>query len=159
MIKILTDYKGIYSERLQTAANAAAGVLGQKEGACVSFEFASVKEIKEINLRFRGIDKATDVLSFPNLTLKKPQSEKVFVSAKDWPRETDGDGVFLGDIAICKSIAEKQAKEYGHGFDREICYLFIHGLLHLYGFDHETETDKKLMRGTEERIYERYKGN
>ena len=145
-------------DKLQSAAATASGVLGQKDCACVSFEFASVKEIREINLRFRGVDKATDVLSFPNLTLAKPQSEKAFVSSKDWAGETDGDGVFLGDIAICKSIVEKQANEYGHGFDREICYLFIHGLLHLYGFDHDNETAQKLMRETEERIYERYKG-
>ena len=132
--------------------------MGQEDDAWISFFFTSEKEIRKINLRSRGIDKVTDVLSFPNLPLDMPRSEKAGIKAKDWPRELDGDGeVFLGDVAVCKSIAGKQAKEYGHGEEREVCYLFIHGLLHLFGFDHGNETDKKLMREIEERIYERSK--
>ena len=142
MIRILTNCKGKDIDRLQVAANAAAEVLGQKDCACVSFEFVSAEKIRDINLRFRGIDKATDVLSFPNLTLEKPQSAKAAVRAKDWSGETDGDGVFLGDVAVCKAMAKEQAIEF----------LFIHGLLHLFGFDHENEADKKLMRKIEEAI-------
>ena len=154
MISVLINGKTEYKDRLQAAAGAAAGVLRQRDRVSVSFGFVSAAKIHGVNLKFRGVDKATDVLSFPNLPLKTPLTAKAAaVSAKAWQAETDGDGgVFLGDIIVCKSIALKQAKEYGHGDEREIIYLFIHGLLHLFGFDHENETDKKLMRETEERI-------
>ena len=58
----------------------------------------------------------------------------------------------LGSIAICTEKAEEQAKEYGHSFVREMTYLFVHGLLHLLGYDHENEDDKRVMRAAEEKI-------
>lgn len=58
----------------------------------------------------------------------------------------------LGSIVICRDVAARQAEEYGHSRDREETYLFVHGLLHLLGYDHMTEEDKSVMREAEERI-------
>ena len=153
MIKLLFNNKTEYEEGLQAAAKAAAEVLGQRDGVSAAFGFVSAGKMREANLKFRGVDRQTDVLSFPNLPLKKPEAGTAAVFARDWPRETDGDGgVFLGDIIICRSVARKQGAECGHGEEREIICLFIHGLLHLYGFDHMNDADEKLMRDYEERI-------
>jgi probable rRNA maturation factor len=91
-----------------------------KPEATVTIAFVSDARIRELNRRFRGIDRATDVLSFPN-------SE---VSAAD-----DN----LGDIAISLARAEVQALENDLEFDQEIAQLILHGLLHLCGYDHETD--------------------
>ena len=148
MIKLLVTRKSGYTDKLQSAADAAAAVLGQKDAVSAAFGFVSAEKMRAVNLKFRGIDKATDVLSFPNLPLKKALSERAAIKAKDWRGETDGDGgVFLGDIIICRGMARGQSAEQ----------LFIHGLLHLFGFDHAGDADGELMRKTEEKIYERYK--
>jgi rRNA maturation RNase YbeY len=91
-----------------------------KPEATVTIAFVSDARIRELNRRFRGIDKATDVLSFPN-------SE--FIAADD----------NLGDIAISLARAEVQARDNDLGFDQEIAQLILHGLLHLCGYDHEMD--------------------
>ncbi|MCL2798582.1 MAG: rRNA maturation RNase YbeY [Firmicutes bacterium] len=120
--------------------------------------FASPDEIREVNLRTRGIDKATDVLSFPTLNhpidlkdyLKNNTKKKAF-TRQNYPHDFDPElnAVFLGSVMLCREIAANQAKEIGHSVEREECYLFVHGLLHLFGFDHETEEEKHAMRETE----------
>ena len=89
-----------------------------KDESSATIAFVSDKRIRELNRRFRGIDKATDVLSFP----------------ADGPDE-----LTLGDIAISAETAAAQAKETGLTFDNEIAQLILHGLLHLSGYDHETD--------------------
>ena len=116
----------------------------------VNVDFVSKHKIHKINKLTRAVDKPTDVLSFPLL-------ENVFnkeINNITFPFDTDKETgeILLGDILICTSIARKQAKEYGHSVQREIYYLALHGLLHLLGYDHEKEDDKKLMRETEEKI-------
>jgi len=105
--------------------------------------------MKKINFKHRGQDKPTDVLSFPYLTLSSKILDKT-----GYPNEYDeiSGEVLLGSILICEEIANKQAEEYGHGIGREMTYLFVHGLLHLLGFDHKNDTDKKNMRILEEEI-------
>ena len=154
MIKILSEKKNEYLDDFKAAAYCAARLLGQSGALTVSVCLVSEKEMKEINSAHRGIDKSTDVLSFPSLDLQKPEATPLKEITKDgFPFETDSGGaVNLGDIVICKSIALKQSIEYGHSAQREMCYLFIHGLLHLFGFDHMTESDKTVMRNAEESI-------
>ena len=65
--------------------------------------------------------------------------------------------LFLGDICICKPVVFKQAKKYGNSKEREISYMAVHGLLHLLGYDHMIEEDKKEMRKTEEKIMKKIK--
>ena len=95
-------------------ATKALAAIGESESSA-TIAFVSDKKIRELNRQFRGLDKATDVLSFPS------------------------DGSDLGDIAVSVETAAAQAKENGLKFDEEIAQLILHGLLHLSGYDHETD--------------------
>lgn len=112
----------------------------------VSVNFVSEDEIKKLNNKFRQIDKVTDVLSFPNLNKTYFQRLTEF----EGDRNPDDGMLFLGDIVICKKVAKRQAHEYGHGAKREICFLALHGLLHLLGFDHIKEEEERLMKQASE---------
>ena len=107
----------IDTESWTTFATKALAAIGKSESSA-TIAFVSDKRIRDLNRQFRGIDKATDVLSFP----------------ADEPDESN-----LGDIAISAETAATQAKENGLSFDDEIAQLILHGLLHLSGYDHETD--------------------
>jgi probable rRNA maturation factor len=93
----------------------ALNAIGKQESSA-TIAFVSDKKIRELNRQFRGSDKETDVLSFPA-----------------------GDTLTLGDIAVSIDTAARQAKENGLSLDEEIAQLILHGLLHLSGYDHETD--------------------
>lgn len=114
----------------------------------VSLNFVSGEEIQNLNKTFREIDKETDVLSFPNLSKRYDESLKNF----DAERNFDDNLLFLGDIVICKKIAYAQSKEFGHSKKREVCFLALHGLLHLLGYDHIEKADEKIMMSVAEKI-------
>lgn len=105
------------TEAWTTFAEKALAAVGKGESSA-TIAFVSDKRIRGLNRQFRGMDKATDVLSFP----------------ADGPGELN-----LGDIAISTETAATQAKENGLSFDDEIAQLILHGLLHLSGYDHETD--------------------
>jgi probable rRNA maturation factor len=98
-------------------------------------------EIHQLNLEHRGIDKTTDVLSFPQYDAIKDMEELP-------------DPIYLGDIVISVERAMAQAAEFNHSFDREMCFLTAHSMLHLFGYDHESEAEQKEMRALEESILE-----
>ena len=116
-----------------------------KEDVAVNVFFVSEKEIKRLNKEHRDIDKITDVLSFPMLEIKPGDNLENFKD--DLFKE-----IFLGDIAICTNRAKQQAKEYGHSFKREVCFLALHGLLHLLGYDHIKKQDETKMMSLAETI-------
>lgn len=136
--------------KTEALANAVYKNLKQKDGLFAELSYVSAQEIKKLNAEFRGVDKVTDVLSFPTLDGVKGK----VIYKKDFPLDLtdDGSAVFIGSIAICKERANEQAIEYGHSVEREMTYLLCHGLLHLMGYDHETEEDKAEMRKAEEEI-------
>ena len=134
---------------LTPLANAVHKTLKQKYNLSAEVVFVSAEEIQELNRSTRGIDKVTDVLSYPTLDGIRGK----VVSPKDYPLELDDDGnLFIGSIAVCEQRAKEQAEEYGHSLTREITYLICHGLLHLLGYDHEIDSDKTQMRALEEEI-------
>lgn len=106
----------------------------------ISVTFVDKEEIHELNNQYRGVDSPTDVLSFPQ-----------FDDFDDLPEEGD---ICLGDVVICTDKAKEQAEEFGHTFEREIIYLFVHSILHLLGYDHMDEDEKALMRRQEETVME-----
>ena len=114
----------------------------------VSINFVSDEEIQRLNREFRNIDKVTDVLSFPNLNKTSNEKLKKFRKLADF----DTNLLFLGDIVISKNVAKKQAREYGHSLKREVCFLALHGFLHLLGFDHIKEEDEKIMTKLQSKI-------
>ena len=109
-----------------------------EERAEISVTFVEAEEIRELNRDYRDNDKVTDVLSFPQ-----------FDDLNDIP---DFGEICLGDVVICKDRAMEQAEEFGHSFEREIIYLFTHSILHLLGYDHMEEEEKKEMRAREEEV-------
>ena len=110
----------------------------------MTITFTTPEEIRKINKKYRKIDKATDVLSFPMFE-KAELDEKI--KNKDFLYED-----VLGDVIISIDKVKEQAKEYGHSFERELSYMLVHGFYHLMGYDHIEEEDKKIMRPKEEKI-------
>jgi len=109
----------------------------------VGLIFVDNDVIRELNRSYRGIDSPTDVLSF------------ALDEGEDFdPCPCNDDP--LGDIYISVERAVEQAEEYGHGLEREICFLALHGMLHLLGYDHQTEAEEKVMQDKIEKILAKY---
>ena len=121
---------------------------GLPEVAESSLTFVTNQEIRELNREYRNIDKETDVLSFPLY-----ESEDLAALRQG---EQGREILLLGDIVISLEKAQEQATEFGHSFQRELLYLFVHGLLHLFGYDHLDEDEKREMRSREEEILEEF---
>ena len=109
----------------------------------ISLTFTDNENIRQINKEYRDIDDKTDVLSFPMYEIEDLEEEKKTKSKNLKP---------LGDIVISLEQAVEQAKQFGHSFEREVCYLICHSMFHLMGYDHMTEEEKKIMREKEEKI-------
>ncbi|EES91012.1 rRNA maturation RNase YbeY [Clostridium botulinum] len=123
----------------------------------VSVIFIDNNTIKEINKETRDIDKVTDVLSFPMLDY--PQGKVYKDTYKDYEFDAsylDEGELVLGDIVLSLEKAEEQSTEFRHSFLREVCYLTVHSVLHLLGYDHMEDDDKVRMRKREEEILERF---
>ncbi len=118
MIEVVNRQRGvkIATDAWADFAAKALDAIGKSESSA-TIAFVSDKSIRKLNKQFRSIDKATDVLSFP-------------AGGPEWE---------LGDIAVSVETAARQAKENGLSFDNEIAQLILHGLLHLSGYDHETD--------------------
>ncbi|MBC7540306.1 MAG: rRNA maturation RNase YbeY [Bacteriovorax sp.] len=106
----------------------------------ISMTLCGKRKIQSMNQKYRQIDKATDVLSFPVFENLRPDK---LVTEKNLPQ------VELGDLVICKEIAKSQALEFKISYEQEVIHLAVHGFLHLLGFDHETSLK-------EEKIMEKY---
>lgn len=119
----------------------------------ISLLFVDNDEIREINNETRNIDKETDVLSFPMLDYPKDKVFKdVYKNYEFDETYMDGEELVLGDIVLSLEKALEQSKEYNHSFKREASYLVVHSVLHLLGYDHMEEDEKKVMRKREEDI-------
>ena len=131
-MKLEITWQGIEPDRkiqktAVKAAKAAAKAEGMRGG--VSLLFTDDEAVRELNSRYRGLDSSTDVLSFPS-----------------------GEAGFLGDIAISVPRAQQQAAEYGHPLAREVAFLTVHAMLHLFGYDHIEEADEAKMRERQREI-------
>lgn len=116
------DYLDSLIERVLTREKATDSVF--------SIIFVDNEKIHELNKQFRGVDRPTDVISFA-----LEDAEEEFLSTIR----------VLGDIYISIPKMQEQAKEYGHSEKRELAFLVVHGLLHLLGYDHQTEEEEKVM--------------
>ncbi|MBI2810519.1 MAG: rRNA maturation RNase YbeY [Candidatus Melainabacteria bacterium] len=106
------------------------------ERGSIELMFVGNKKIQELNQQFRGKDAPTDVLSFPLIF----DGEDV-----DFPPDFGQERFELGEIVISLEKAQEQALDFGHSLDREIAFLFVHGVLHVLGFDHITKAQEKDM--------------
>ncbi len=120
----------------------------------VNITFTDDNGIRVLNRDFRGLDVPTDVLSFPMAEYTVPadfsmREEDGAVASYFNPESGE---LLLGDIVISLERADEQAKQYGHSLKREVCFLTAHSMLHLMGYDHMEEEDRKVMEDKQEEI-------
>ena len=132
------DIKKMYKIALET--------VGVKYNIAVNIIDVSPETINEMNRDYRGVDMVTDVLSFPMLEdIKQLEDEPDFMLGE----------CNIGDIYINPIRAKEQAKEYGHSLRREYCFLALHGLLHLLGYDHIKKKDEVVMFKLQDEILQK----
>ena len=107
--------------------------------------------IHQLNRDYRQVDAPTDVISFPANDLEKPLAEALQEGLQPEMSEY-GDAIFLGEIYISVDRAQEQAEEYGNTLEEELCFLTVHGMLHLMGYDHIEAADEQIMRAKQREI-------
>lgn len=150
--QIDTEVKPSWLSLMQTAADCALLTEGVTRDCAVCIRLCDDDAIHEINRAYRGVDRATDVLSFP--TVNYPAGVTAGQADQLLRRELDDElgACMLGDLILSVPHVLAQAEEYGHSPERECAYLLVHGLCHLMGYDHIEEADKRSMRTMEEKI-------
>ena len=108
--------------------------------------FMDNESIHEINNTYRGVDRATDVISF---AFNDEEDAIIIPEGMDIPK-------ILGELFISVEKAQEQAVAYGHSFERELLFLVVHGMLHLLGFDHETAEEEQIMFAKQQQILEHF---
>lgn len=109
----------------------------------LNIQICTPESIQTLNTEYRSKDNATDVLSFPQLEWIQPIEFNL--NEHSSPKKMDGPPLMLGDIVLCPEIAKINADSIGHGIDREICFLIVHGFLHLCGHDHMEQDEEEKM--------------
>ena len=146
-LKILSESK----INVKKIAKAVYKTLNQTAKLKAELVFMDEKDIQKLNAETRGINKVTDVLSFPTLDGIRGK----VLDAKNFPYETEKGRLMIGSIVMCDQKIKEQALEFGHSEERERTYLLVHGLMHLFGYDHMTDEDKKQMRDKEKQALKR----
>ena len=141
---------------IRAAADAALAVEGIKCGVSCHVLVTDDDGIRGFNLSYRGLDKATDVLSFPSLPFTPENTAASHPEWLDMEYDVDTGTVFLGDIIISWPRVLAQAEEYGHSTARETAYLMTHAMFHLMGYDHMEKEDQRRMRQMEESSIARF---
>lgn len=148
------------------AVKHAAGIAELEDEFEVCLTVTDDEGIHALNKEHRSVDAPTDVLSFPLLEFEygedsRDELEGNFEDAPDYLEEYDefeeyrnpqSGRIMLGDIVVNMNRAKEQAAQYGHSFEREACYLCVHSVLHLFGYDHMKDDEKAQMRALEEEI-------
>jgi len=162
------DIPGDWTKRLEQLL----AIAGEQENVVsgeVALTFVDDEAIRELNREYRGLDKPTDVLSFAMTEIGDGELEILYPGedesgeygdggAEAGDREDDDDAEYvepLGDIVISVPRALEQSREYGHSAEREIGFLFVHGFLHLIGYDHQSEEDERIMFAKQEEILQK----
>lgn len=135
----IPDVPEIITESIISAVNQVLSDQKVEVECDIAVTLTDNEDIREINNNYRGIDRETDVLSFPMLEFDTPGA--IFATPEDY----ENDKLVLGDIIISVEKAYAQAEEYGHSPEREFAFLAAHSVLHLLGYDHMTEEEEKIM--------------
>ncbi|MBQ3075172.1 MAG: rRNA maturation RNase YbeY [Clostridia bacterium] len=125
-----------YKTAVRRAVDAVLEEEGFEGAAEVSVTLVSPEEIRELNKAWRGVDRPTDVLSFPL------EEEEAF----------GGRFICLGDVIVCPAVIDSQSRDFGTTYRQEFCLMVIHSVLHLLGWDHMEENEKKQMFEKQEKI-------
>lgn len=148
----LMEIPDSWISRLEQLLKLAAEEEGMTDGD-VSLTFTDDEGIHQLNREYRGIDRPTDVLSF---AMQEDGTEELDIIF-EVESEEDNDPIsgMLGDIIISVETAARQSEEYGHSLEREIGFLFVHGFLHLIGYDHQDEEAEAVMTAKQEAILQK----
>ncbi len=133
----LLDYEPIFEKLALKTLNK----LSMNDNIVCSITFVDIETIHKINKEYRNIDNPTDVISFAFLDDKNEQI------IGDIPLD-------IGEMYICYDVADENRKKYDNTIEREICFLFVHGLLHLLGYDHMSKEDEEVMFKLQDEILE-----
>ncbi|MBQ9989071.1 MAG: rRNA maturation RNase YbeY [Clostridia bacterium] len=133
----------------QTALKRAAAEEGE-----IYISMIGPRQIRMVNAEYRQIDAVTDVLSFPQIEWENALPGQLTSLSQPPERNLDTGRIMLGDILICMERAHEQAEQYGHSLKRELCFLTVHGVLHLLGYDHVTSEGEKEMNALCESVLE-----
>ena len=148
--KIRTFDEGIKND-LQKVLNMTFKVLKQPiQNVKYNVYIVSKAFIHDLNLSSRGVDRATDVLSFPYTDVKA--GEIIDINKYATSIDYIDNSLLIGEIFICNEIAKRQAIKYNHSYKRELCFLFLHGVLHCLGYDHIDEDERKVMEKLQDDI-------
>ncbi|QHT60296.1 rRNA maturation RNase YbeY [Paenibacillus lycopersici] len=144
-VDIAEDFIGVLEKLLQLAGEAE----GLTEGE-VTLSIVDDEEIHQLNKEYRNIDRPTDVLSF---AMQEESDEELGIvyEVEDESEPIPYEGM-LGDIIISAERAKLQSEEYGHSLERELGFLFVHGFLHLIGYDHQDEASEAVMTKKQEAV-------
>lgn len=145
--EILKDYEKVFKKILKRVKKE----IGVKGKIGMSVTLCDNAHIKELNKTYRNKDMATDVLSF---AIEDDESEELLAQMKKMSSIRE-----IGDIVISYERAQEQAKDYNHSLNREMCFLFTHGVLHLLGYDHINKSDEEEMFLLQKKILEDMKIN
>lgn len=141
LVNNLQEEVPVDDELTGLAADAARAVLtseGQIQEAEIGVIFVNDQYIHQLNKEYRGVDRPTDVLSF--------------AMQEGEPMPDEDEECILGDVIISLETALRQSREYEHSLHREVAFLTVHGVLHLLGYDHQAEDQRRLMRDKEEAV-------
>ncbi len=142
------NYHLLESDILEQIGDSVLNGEGKDSSVCVVGVFyVDADAIQTINKEYRGKDKPTDVITFRLMD----NPENLQFTQANFPYDFDEglDGFYLGEIFICEEIARMQAGEYNHSVKREVAELFVHGMLHILGYDHEIDSERQKMKARE----------
>ena len=153
--KIRTFDESLVSD-LKEVIKTAFKVLGQPtKNIKYNLYIVSKAYIHDLNLSTRGVDKATDVLSYPTTDMKA--GEVLDFNKYRFDIDPMDNSLLVGEIFICNEVAKRQAVKYNHSYKREFCFLFLHGVLHCLGYDHISENERKVMEDLQTKILNKCK--
>ena len=159
------NFRG-YKKLIEEVVNTVEKEKNIPSGMEVNVTIVSAEDIKQINNETRGIDKVTDVLSFPYFEFDEPgvfdeeflddisenDTEEIIDDPEIQIYDGDEPELILGDIVLCAEKVMEQAESFGHSQKRELAFLVVHSMLHLIGYDHMNEADEKLMFGEADKL-------
>ena len=150
-MKIYFSKIGMHKHSVNKVLQKAIAYLGQPTDRLeMSLSVVTENDIRQLNAEFRKVDNVTDVLSFPTTNVNRQVVDTNNFTSDNVNPETGR--LNLGDVIICLDRAREQAEEYGHSLKRELCFLALHGLLHLLGYDHENAEDETEMTNLQKTI-------
>lgn len=147
--EFFVDCEELNEEEKSRLCEALSSLAEADKPLCFELIFVDGETIRALNLRQRGVDKTTDVLSFPTMEGIKGRQILSDEHAEELDEE---ERILIGSVVINKNRAKEQAEAFGHSFERELYYLAVHGVLHCLGYDHETEEERAEMREKEEEV-------